>query len=61
MATGLTITQIIFGQLMGLFAQVLFIGKCHFQHENFTNSNRSNYVCPYGIDINSINNVRLHT
>jgi len=60
MAAGLTITQVIFGQLIGLFAEVLFIGKCRSQHENLINSNTSNYICPLGIDINSLNNARLH-
>ncbi|UJR20034.1 hypothetical protein I4U23_023168 [Adineta vaga] len=61
MAAGLTITQVTFGQLIGLFAEVTFAKKCHHQQQNLIISNLSNYVCPPGININSENYMKLYT
>ena len=60
MAAGVAITQVTFGQLIGLFAEVKLRENCHRHRQTFNIYNSSNYVCPPGIDINSISYVELH-
>ncbi|CAF1393900.1 unnamed protein product [Adineta steineri] len=53
---GLTASQVVFGQLIGLFAQVSFTENCDLQHQTL---DISKYKCPLGIELNSASSTRL--
>ncbi|CAF1250795.1 unnamed protein product, partial [Adineta ricciae] len=59
MAAGIAITQVTFGQLIGLFAEVKLRENCHHHRQTSGINNSSNYVCPPGIDIDLISYVEL--
>lgn len=59
MAAGVAITQVTFGQLIGLFAEVQLRENCHHHRQTFIISNSSDYICPPGINIHSISYIEL--
>ncbi|CAF0891101.1 unnamed protein product [Adineta steineri] len=51
---------ILFARITGLFATRSFALDCHNQYKNIESSIINNSICPFGIDLNSLNYDRLH-